>query len=190
MCSEKGKNIKLFGLEITTTITTVMFRKDYRRKIKKANPWTEDEQIAFLKGLKLHGKGNWANIAKDFLPNRISTQIGSHSQKHFMRLDVNSNERKQHKKSSIFDIHLEKIEDIEHAIVPLENNQESLYVPIFLPNFNLTERIQAPKVTPVTWVYMYPYHQYTSTSASATLLLHSISRSLGFLLLRLRMIWS
>ncbi|PHT50080.1 hypothetical protein CQW23_09827 [Capsicum baccatum] len=158
MCSEKGKNIKLFGLKITTTITTVMFRKDCRRKIKKANPWTEDEQIAFLKGLKLHGKGNWAKIAKDFFPNITSTQIANHSQKHFMRLDANSNERKHHKKSSVFDIHLEKIEDIEHAIVPLENNQESLHVPIFLPNFNLTERIQAPKVKPVTWVYMYPYH--------------------------------
>ncbi|KAM3360871.1 putative transcription factor [Capsicum galapagoense] len=99
-CIEKGKSIKLFGVEITTSTVAAMSK--IGRKIKKGNPWTEDEQIAFLKGLEFHGKGNWAKIAKDFLPSRTSTQIASHAQKHFMRLDANSNERKYRKKSKCF----------------------------------------------------------------------------------------
>ncbi|XP_015159699.1 transcription factor MYB1R1-like [Solanum tuberosum] len=107
-CSENGKSIKLFGFEITTTTTSsaaaLTSEKDFMgRKIKKGNRWTEDEQRAFLKGLNFHGKGNWTNIAKDFVPSRTSTQVASHAQKYFLRLlDANSNERKKRKKSSVF----------------------------------------------------------------------------------------
>ncbi|XP_059281277.1 probable transcription factor At5g61620 [Lycium ferocissimum] len=197
-CSEKGKCIKLFGVKISTTASnTAMSKKDYGRKIKKGIKWTEDEQRAFLKGLELHGKGNWAKICKDFLPNRTSTQIASHAQKYFMRLDA-SNERKNRKKPSVFDVHLEKsmnLEEItqdttantvvsEHAIAPGENNQErdketpiaaisTSQVPSYLPNYMM--KVPTHNVLPLTWVYMYPYGQYhhhnvhyASTSASAT----------------------
>ncbi|KAH0776438.1 hypothetical protein KY290_007849 [Solanum tuberosum] len=118
-CSENGKSIKLFGFEITTTTTTtttsaatIMPEKDFMgRKIKKGNRWTEDEHKAFLKGIDFHGKGNWTNIAKDFLPNRTSTQVSSHAQKYFVRLldaNSNSNERKKRKKSSVFDLRIGK----------------------------------------------------------------------------------
>ncbi|KAF3639883.1 hypothetical protein FXO37_23776 [Capsicum annuum] len=168
-CIEKGKSIKLFGVEITTSTVAAMSK--IGRKIKKGNPWTEDEQITFLKRLEFHGKGNWAKIAKDFLPSRTSTQIASHAQKHFMRLDANSNERKYRKKSSVIDLHLEKTEDREHAIVPVETH----HVPSFLSNYNMMKVPTVPEVMPVTWVYMYPYHQYASTSASATTFDNSVS---------------
>ncbi|KAK4708554.1 hypothetical protein R3W88_029479 [Solanum pinnatisectum] len=106
-CSENGKSIKVFGFEITTTTTTtttttsaatIMSEKDFMgRKIKKGNRWTENEH-------------------KDFLPNRTLTQVASHAQKYFVRLwDVNSNsnERKKRKKSSIFDLRIEKTEHLE-----------------------------------------------------------------------------
>ncbi|WMV54382.1 hypothetical protein MTR67_047767 [Solanum verrucosum] len=134
-----------------------MSKKDStERRIKKGNPWTEDEQIAFLKGLDFHGKGNWAKIAKDFVPSRTSTQVASHAQKYFMRL-LDANERKYRKKSSVFDLRLDQLEDT--------HNQESHNVPSVVPNYYMMKR-----VLPLNWVYMYPYyhHDNASTSASAT----------------------
>ncbi|KAH0714648.1 hypothetical protein KY284_007553 [Solanum tuberosum] len=177
-CSENGKNIKLFGFEITTTTSSaaaIISEKDFMgRKIKKGNRWTEDEQRAFLKGLDFHGKGNWTKIAKDFLPTRTSTQVASHAQKYFVRLlDANSNSRKKRKKSSVFDLRIEKTEHLENktedthqAIVPLGNNQESHNVPSFVPNYLMKN---VPTVMPLTWVHMYPYNDhYASTSISTT----------------------
>ncbi|KAK4708336.1 hypothetical protein R3W88_029261 [Solanum pinnatisectum] len=183
--SENGKSIKLFGFEITTMTTTtssaaaIISEKDFMgRKIKKGNRWTEDEQRAFLKGLDFHGKGSWTNIAKDFVPTRTSTQVASHAQKYFVRLlDANSNERKKRKKSSVFDLRIEKTEHLEkkkedthQAIVPLGNNQESVQeihnVPSFVPNYMMKS---VPTVMPLTWVHMYPYNDhYASMSISTT----------------------
>lgn len=56
-------------------------------KDKKASPkrgWTKDEHTNFLKGLKLHGKGNWKEIAA-MVQTKSSTQIQSHAQKYFLR---------------------------------------------------------------------------------------------------------
>ncbi|KAK6775828.1 hypothetical protein RDI58_026829 [Solanum bulbocastanum] len=127
-----------------------MSEKDFMgRKIKKGNRWTEDEHKAFLKGLDFHGKGNWTNIAKDFLPNRTLTQVASHAQKYFVRLldaNSNSNEGKKLKKS--------------------KSVQESHHVPSFVPNYMMKS---VPIVMPLTWVYMYQYNDhYASTSISTT----------------------
>ncbi|WMV54042.1 hypothetical protein MTR67_047427 [Solanum verrucosum] len=154
-CNENGKSIKLFGFEITTTTTSsaaALTSEKYfmGRKIKKGNRWTEDEQRAFLKGLNFHGKGNWTNIAKDFVPSRTSTQVASHAQKYFLRLlDANSNERKNRKKSSVFDLRIDKTEDTR--------NQESHNVPSFVPNYMMKS---VPTVMPLTWVHMYPYNDH------------------------------
>ncbi|KAG5575435.1 hypothetical protein H5410_055569 [Solanum commersonii] len=135
--SENGKSIKLFGFEITTTTTSsaaaIMSEKYFMgRKIKKGNRWTEDEQRAFLKGLNFHGKGNWTNIAKDFVPSRTSTQ------------------RKNRKKSSVFDLRIDKTEHLEKT--EDTRNQESHNVPSFVPNYMMKS---VPTVMPLTWVHMY-----------------------------------
>ncbi|XP_049381388.1 probable transcription factor At5g61620 [Solanum stenotomum] len=162
-CSENGKSIKLFGFEITTTTTSsaaeLTSEKDFMgRKIKKGNRWTEDEQRAFLKGLNFHGKGNWSNIAKDFVPSRTSTQVASHAQKYFVRLldaKSNSNQRKKRKKSSVFDLRIEKTEHLEKT--EDTHNQETHNVK------------SVPTAMPLTWVYMYPYNDhYASMSISTT----------------------
>ncbi|XP_015057416.1 probable transcription factor At5g61620 [Solanum pennellii] len=178
-CSEDEKSIKLIGFDITTATTTttttttssaatVISEKDFlgKKMIKKGNRWTEDEQRAFLKGLDFHGKGNWTNIAKDFVPSRTPTQVASHAQKYFVRLlDANSisNERKKkRKKSSVFDVRIEKTEDTDQAMVPLGNNQETHNVPNYMMK-------SVPTVMPLTWVYIYPYSDhYASTSISTT----------------------
>ncbi|OIT35903.1 PREDICTED: transcription factor MYB1R1-like [Nicotiana attenuata] len=121
-CSEKSKTIKLFGVKISTST-----KKDNGRKIKKGIAWTEDEQRLLLKGLEIHGKGKWAKIGKDLLPSRTPTQIASHAQKYFMRLESASNDRKSRKKPSVFDLHLEQetiVSEHDIKIVPLENQDQ------------------------------------------------------------------
>ncbi|KAB1224228.1 Transcription factor DIVARICATA [Morella rubra] len=54
---------------------------------KKAVPWTEKEHRAFLVGIQTLGKGDWRGIAKNFVPTRTPTQVASHAQKYFLRLD-------------------------------------------------------------------------------------------------------
>ena len=50
-------------------------------------PWTESEHLGFLAGLKKLGKGNWRGISRLFVPSRTPTQVASHAQKHFLRLN-------------------------------------------------------------------------------------------------------
>ncbi|GAX72702.1 hypothetical protein CEUSTIGMA_g158.t1 [Chlamydomonas eustigma] len=54
---------------------------------KKGVPWSELEHAAFLKGLRSLGKGNWRGISRMFVPSRSPTQVASHAQKYFLRLN-------------------------------------------------------------------------------------------------------
>ncbi|XP_009766348.1 probable transcription factor At5g61620 [Nicotiana sylvestris] len=192
-CSEKSKTIKLFGVKISTSSSAIC-KKDNGRKIKKGIAWTEDEQRLFLKGLEIHGKGKWAKISKDLLPSRTPTQIASHAQKYFMRLEYASNDRKSRKKPSVFDVHLQKtqesmnLEEIseetivsEHdiKIVPLENqDQETANSQVVTPIATSQSIPNYYNVLPITWVHhMYDYPAFyasgidsvASTSASGTM---------------------
>ncbi|KAF8056820.1 hypothetical protein N665_1266s0008 [Sinapis alba] len=70
----------------------------------KGNPWTEEEHRLFLVGLKRLGKGNWRGIATSFVATRTPTQVASHAQKYFLRLNGND---KRKRRASLFDISLE-----------------------------------------------------------------------------------
>ncbi|KAF8088881.1 hypothetical protein N665_0527s0001 [Sinapis alba] len=70
----------------------------------KGKPWTEEEHRIFLEGLKILGKGNWRRIAKSYVTTRTPTQVASHAQKYFIRLNANDNKRRR---ASLFDISLE-----------------------------------------------------------------------------------
>ena len=41
----------------------------------------------FLLGLKKYGKGDWRNISRNFVQTRTPTQVASHAQKYFIRLN-------------------------------------------------------------------------------------------------------
>ncbi|GAB2279379.1 hypothetical protein Dimus_014023 [Dionaea muscipula] len=71
-------------------------------KRKRGVPWTEEEhrQIRttiytcvirliklFLKGLEKCGRGDWRNISRLHVPSKTPTQVASHAQKYFRRLD-------------------------------------------------------------------------------------------------------
>ena len=69
---------------------------------RKGIPWTEEEHRLFLCGLDKFGKGDWRSISRTFVTSRTPTQVASHAQKYFIRL--NSMSKKGARRQSIHDI--------------------------------------------------------------------------------------
>lgn len=74
-------------------------RSDQERR--KGISWTEDEHRQFLLGLDKYGKGDWRSISRNFVVTRTPTQVASHAQKYFIRLNSMNKDRRR---SSIHDI--------------------------------------------------------------------------------------
>ncbi|EHA8591229.1 transcription factor DIVARICATA [Cocos nucifera] len=74
-------------------------RPDQERK--KGVPWSEEEHKRFLLGLQKYGKGDWRNISRNFVISRTPTQVASHAQKYFIRLNSGGKDKRR---SSIHDI--------------------------------------------------------------------------------------
>lgn len=68
---------------------------------RKGIAWTEDEHRNFLLGLEKYGKGDWRSISRNFVVTRTPTQVASHAQKYFIRLNSMNKDRRR---SSIHDI--------------------------------------------------------------------------------------
>ncbi|KAK8949884.1 Transcription factor DIVARICATA [Platanthera guangdongensis] len=75
---------------------------------KKGVPWTEEEHKRFLMGLKKYGKGDWRNISRNFVVTRTPTQVASHAQKYFIRLNSGGKDKRR---ASIHDITTVSLED-------------------------------------------------------------------------------
>ncbi|XP_015059145.1 galactose-specific cell agglutination protein gsf2-like isoform X2 [Solanum pennellii] len=67
---------------------------------RKGVPWTEEEHRSFLQGLAKHGKGDWRGISRNFVFSRTPTQVASHAQKYYSRLNGNNAKRR----NSIHDV--------------------------------------------------------------------------------------
>lgn len=78
---------------------------------RKGIPWTEEEHRLFLMGLAKYGKGDWRSISRNFVITRTPTQVASHAQKYFIRL--NSQNKKDKRRASIHDI--TTVSAAEHA---------------------------------------------------------------------------
>ncbi|KAI0493600.1 hypothetical protein KFK09_023719 [Dendrobium nobile] len=86
-------------------------RLDHERR--KGIAWTEEEhsrnteflnvvlRLLFLLGLDKYGKGDWRSISRNFVVTRTPTQVASHAQKYFIRLNSMN---KYRRRSSIHDI--------------------------------------------------------------------------------------
>ncbi|KAH7561260.1 hypothetical protein ACOSP7_016075 [Xanthoceras sorbifolium] len=68
---------------------------------RKGVPWTAEEHRLFLIGLERYGKGDWRSISRNAVVSRTPTQVASHAQKYFLRLN---SIKKEKKRSSIHDI--------------------------------------------------------------------------------------
>ncbi|CAK7355504.1 unnamed protein product [Dovyalis caffra] len=67
---------------------------------KKGVPWTEKEHELFLNGLKRYGKGDWRSISRNCVVTRTPSQVASHAQKYFLRLQNSGNTEHKQKYSS------------------------------------------------------------------------------------------
>ncbi|KVI04476.1 Homeodomain-like protein, partial [Cynara cardunculus var. scolymus] len=83
----------------------------------KGVPWTEDEHMSFLIGLEKLGKGDWRGISKNYVPSRTPTQVASHAQKYFIR--VNTTREKIKRRSSLFDMPFQESHMVPRAPVPI-----------------------------------------------------------------------
>lgn len=69
---------------------------------RKGVPWTEEEHRLFVAGLAEFGKGDWRSISRNYVLTRTPTQVASHAQKYFIRM--NSGKKSDKRRSSIHDI--------------------------------------------------------------------------------------
>ncbi|XP_009337043.2 transcription factor MYBS1-like [Pyrus x bretschneideri] len=100
-------------------------RADQERK--KGIPWTEEEHRLFLLGLDKFGKGDWRSISRNFVISRTPTQVASHAQKYFIRLNSMNRDRRR---SSIHDITSVNNGDVSsHQQPPITGQQTSSYAP-------------------------------------------------------------
>ncbi|KAJ3697041.1 hypothetical protein LUZ61_000746 [Rhynchospora tenuis] len=87
------------GLGFDRASAKALSRSEQERR--KGIPWTEEEHRLFLLGLEKFGKGDWRSISRTFVISRTPTQVASHAQKYFIRLNSMNRDRRR---SSIHDI--------------------------------------------------------------------------------------
>ncbi|KAF5805594.1 putative transcription factor MYB-HB-like family [Helianthus annuus] len=98
--------LKMHNNEHGSSIDLEYMSDEHSHDTKKGMPWTEDEHRSFLMGLEKLGRGRWRAISKQYVPSRTPTQVASHAQKFFIRL--NSTEDKRKRRSSLFDMPLDE----------------------------------------------------------------------------------
>ncbi|CBI15416.3 unnamed protein product, partial [Vitis vinifera] len=87
---------------------------------RKGIPWTEEEHRLFLLGLDKFGKGDWRSISRNFVISRTPTQVASHAQKYFIRLNSMNRDRRR---SSIHDITSVNNGDVSTPQAPITGQQ-------------------------------------------------------------------
>ena len=72
---------------------------------QRGQAWSEEEHKRFLVGLERFGKGDWRSIARQCVKTRTPTQVASHAQKYYLRLEgAASREGAARRRVSIHDI--------------------------------------------------------------------------------------
>ncbi|KAJ4972457.1 hypothetical protein NE237_005631 [Protea cynaroides] len=93
---------------------------------RKGIPWTEEEHRLFLLGLDKFGKGDWRSISRNFVISRTPTQVASHAQKYFIRLNSMKRDRRR---TSIHDITSVNSGNVSSSQGPITGQQAHLTTP-------------------------------------------------------------
>lgn len=93
---------------------------------KKGVPWTEEEHRRFLMGLQKHGKGDWRNISRNFVITKTPTQVASHAQKYFLRLNSGDKDKRRPSIHDITTVHLKDTPSPDHCEPPPSLNKSTL----------------------------------------------------------------
>ncbi|XP_076891953.1 transcription factor MYBS3-like [Bidens hawaiensis] len=106
---ESMQVLKIYNNEHSGT-DLVYVSDEHNQVNNKGVPWTKDEHRSFLTGLQKLGKGKWQAISKNYVPSRKPTQVASHAQKFFLRMNSMENKRvyKKRRRSSLFDMPLDE----------------------------------------------------------------------------------
>ncbi|KAK1433647.1 hypothetical protein QVD17_10561 [Tagetes erecta] len=89
---------------------------------RKGIPWTEEEHRLFLLGLDKFGKGDWRSISRNYVISRTPTQVASHAQKYFIRLNSMNRDRRR---TSIHDITSVNNGDVSSHQMPITGQSGS-----------------------------------------------------------------
>jgi SHAQKYF class myb-like DNA-binding protein len=81
-----------------------------------------DTYRLFLLGLNKYGKGDWRNISRNFVRTRTPTQVASHAQKYYIRLNSGNKDKRR---PSIHDITTTNLPDS----VARPSSQSSIFNP-------------------------------------------------------------
>ncbi|KAJ8422888.1 hypothetical protein Cgig2_026776 [Carnegiea gigantea] len=82
--------------------------------------------MLFLLGLDKYGKGDWRSISRNFVVTRTPTQVASHAQKYFIRLNSMNKDRRR---SSIHDITSVNSGDLSSLPGPITGQTNTTAVP-------------------------------------------------------------
>ncbi|PIN14136.1 Zuotin [Handroanthus impetiginosus] len=114
----------------SSDVSTRKKKKEKKKKVKSVRigvqrgvPWTEEEHKRFLYGLQRYGRGDWKSISRYCVLTKSNSQVASHAQKYFKRLDSAT---KAGKRPSINDITIVPLESISTPEKPTTIN-----VPIY-----------------------------------------------------------
>ncbi|KAI3440531.1 uncharacterized protein J3R85_003281 [Psidium guajava] len=127
-------------------------RSDQERR--KGIPWTEEEHRLFLLGLDKFGKGDWRSISRNFVISRTPTQVASHAQKYFIRLNSMNRDRRR---SSIHDITSVNNGDVSTPQAPITGQQANPNPPsVPAMGASLKHRPHQPHMAPGVGIYGAP----------------------------------
>lgn len=118
--------------------------------------WTEAEHEAFLEGLEACGRGKWKKISIKFVPTRTATQVASHAQKYYTRMEKRHSNKHHRLRESIFDHRprcdspnssastTDAVDDKECSETPLDSALEMGLRSLVMSRWSFVQRVHRP----------------------------------------------